>query len=183
MSVSSTEVNFEAAVQSINDVQLVLLPRSASKALPSRGQVAAIAIVNNHSFDTVIEPDGLRGHWIKLEAVLLKSLAVSNGDKLTFSLKIVEQWPEPFVPEDLAMALEGAADLADLWQSITPMARSEWVRWIGSTNNPTTRAKRVDVSLSKMRSGKRRPCCFDRSSCTDPAVAKSGKLNIAKLSG
>ncbi len=39
-----------------------------------------------------------------------------------------------------------------------------------------TRQRRVEVSVSKMDRGKRRPCCFDLSSCTDPDLASSGKL-------
>ena len=56
------------------------------------------------------------------------------------------------------------------------MARWEWVRWVNATKNPDTRGRRVEVSISKMESGKRRPCCFDLSSCTDPDLSKSGKL-------
>jgi hypothetical protein len=40
------------------------------------------------------------------------------------------------------------------------MARSEWVRWVQATRNPQTRQRRVEVSISKMDGGKRRPCCF-----------------------
>jgi len=35
---------------------------------------------------------------------------------------------------------------------------------------------RVDVSISKMKSGKRRPCCFNVSACTDPDLWKNGRL-------
>ncbi len=54
--------------------------------------------------------------------------------------------------------------------------RGHWVRWIRATRNLATRQERVEVSLSKMDHGKRRPCCFDLSSCTDPDLARSGKL-------
>jgi hypothetical protein len=56
------------------------------------------------------------------------------------------------------------------------MARWEWVRWLNATASPATRQRRVEVSISKLDHGKRRPCCFDLASCTDPSVAKSGKL-------
>ena len=32
------------------------------------------------------------------------------------------------------------------------------------------------AEIDKLRGGKRRPCCFDLSSCTDPELARSGKL-------
>jgi len=66
--------------------------------------------------------------------------------------------------------------IQDLWNEITPMARWEWVRWVNATKNPDTRGRRVDVSISKMKSGKRRPCCFNLSACTDPDLSKNGRL-------
>ena len=81
------------------------------------------------------------------------------------------------MPGDLAAALAAApARIRNVWQDITPMARWEWVRWVQATSNPQTRQRRVEVSISKLDSGKRRPCCFDLSSCTDPNLAESGKL-------
>ena len=56
------------------------------------------------------------------------------------------------------------------------MARGEWVRWINATKNPDTRTRRVEVSISKMQGGKRRPCCFNLSACTDPDLSKNGGL-------
>jgi hypothetical protein len=50
------------------------------------------------------------------------------------------------------------------------------VRWVNATKNPDTRGRRVEVSISKMNNGKRRPCCFNLSSCTDPDLSKNGKL-------
>jgi hypothetical protein len=81
------------------------------------------------------------------------------------------------VPKDLATALETAPDrIRALWNEITPMARWEWVRWVNATKNPETRERRVDVSISKMESGKRRPCCFNLAACTDPDLSKNGRL-------
>jgi hypothetical protein len=34
----------------------------------------------------------------------------------------------------------------------------------------------VGVTISKMNSGKRRPCCFNLSACTDPDLSKNGRL-------
>jgi hypothetical protein len=53
------------------------------------------------------------------------------------------------------------------------------VRWVDATANPATRQRRIEVSISKMNNGKRRPCCFDLSACTDPVLSKNGKLRGA----
>ena len=62
------------------------------------------------------------------------------------------------------------------------MARWEWVRWVNATKNPETRQRRVEVSISKLGSGKRRPCCFNLAACTDPHLSRSGKLVLEEAS-
>ncbi|MDQ3691406.1 MAG: YdeI/OmpD-associated family protein, partial [Chloroflexota bacterium] len=95
----------------------------------------------------------------------------------TLDLVVTKDWPEPNVPQDLTSALAAAPQtIQDVWTEITPMARWEWVRWVNATNNADTRQRRVDVIISKMQSGKRRPCCFNLSACTDPDLSRSGKL-------
>ena len=122
------------------------------------------------------EPTLVIGQYLDQLHELAEALDASEGSEVAFTLTTRSQWPEPEVPADLAAALEDAGDLAETWPSLTPMARWEWVRWVGSTRSESTRAKRVDVSIDKLRNGSRRPCCFDLSSCTDPELARSGKL-------
>lgn len=170
----------ETVVRTVDDRHLLPLPEAASAALPSRGQVALDVTLTTGTATTqlvaVAEPDGRRGHWLDLPVAVRTALGVGPGDTVALTLVRREDWPEPEVPDDLASALEDAPDIADTWSDITPMARWEWVRWVGATRSADTRARRVAVSVDKLRSGKRRPCCFDLASCTDPELARSGKL-------
>lgn len=169
-------ISFEGTVQRIGDRHIVLLPEDASSALPSRGQVAVDAELNGHRLSAVLEPDGRKGHWIALDEQVCEALSLADGTAVTGAVNPTKTWPEPDVPQDLKSALEQASDLDETWPSLTPMARWEWVRWVRSTKSPSTRERRVEVSISKLRDGKRRPCCFDLSSCTDPELSRSGKL-------
>lgn len=174
-------IRFRAEVFAIDDTVLVRLSDKASAVLPSRGQVAVHGTLDGHPFDTVVEPDGRKGHWIRLEPPLQRATGIGPGDAAEVTLEVAPQWPEPEVPEDLAGALGAApARIRDVWEDITPMARWEWVRWVGATASAETRQRRVEVSISKLDGGKRRPCCFDLSSCTDPVLARSGKLREAE---
>ena len=170
-------IHLDAAVFTIDGSTLLRLPKEASAKLPSRGQVAVKGVIDGHTFRTVLEPDGRSGHWMKVDDELQRTADIGAGDIATLDLKLAEDWPEPDVPEDLESALAAAPQrIQELWKDITPMARWEWVRWVDATNNPDTRQRRVEVTISKMNGGKRRPCCFNLASCTDPQLASSGKL-------
>jgi len=170
-------IRFDATLSTIGKWTILRLPEKASKVLPSRGQVAVRGTVNGHEFQTVVEPDGSFGHWIKVDRTLQQVAAARAGDTATVELEPVLEWPEPRVPRDLKSALAAAPEtIKEMWKDITPMARWEWVRWVNETRNPDTRKRRVEVTISKMQHGKRRPCCFNLAACTDPDLSRSGKL-------
>jgi hypothetical protein len=170
-------IRFDAKVNTIDKATILRLPKKASQKLPSRGQVAVRGTINGHQFQTVLEPDGNFGHWMRIDRKLQEGTALREGHSATLEIQSVEKWPEPSVPQDLRTALAAAPrKIQDQWKEITPMARWEWVRWVNATPNPDTRKRRVEVSISKMKSGKRRPCCFNLASCTDPNLSKNGRL-------
>jgi uncharacterized protein DUF1905/bacteriocin resistance YdeI/OmpD-like protein len=173
---NTSAVRFEAEMRKIGRWTILRLPGDASARLPSRGQVAVKGVMNRHAFQTVLEPDGRRGHWLKVNTKLRQALALSEGDIVAVEVEPTKDWPEPDIPKDFRTALTDAPDISELWKDITPMARWEWVRWINATKNPETRKRRVRVGISKLRSGKRRPCCFDLAACTDPELSKNGTL-------
>jgi len=168
---------FDATLYTIDKSTVLRLPEKASAKLPSRGQVAVQGTINGHPFLTVLEPDGNLGHWMRIDRKLQGRAALNAGDSATLEIESVKDWPEPSVPQDLKTALAAAPQkIQHLWKQITPMARWEWVRWVNATPNPDTRKRRVEVSISKMKSGKRRPCCFNLAACTDPNLSKNGRL-------
>ena len=170
-------IRFDATPYKLDKWTILRLPANASAKLPSRGQEAVQGTINGHGFETVLEPDGNMGHWIRVDAKLQRIAAFRTGDTVTLQIEPRKDWPEPNVPKDLGTALATAPPkIQELWRDITPMARWEWVRWVNATKNPDTRRRRVEVSISKMDSGKRRPCCFNLAACTNPDVSRNGKL-------
>ena len=170
-------IRFEGTLSTIEASTVLRLPEAASSNLPSRGQVAVHGTIDGVKFQTVLEPDGMGGHWMRVASSLQQEAGISAGDSATLDISATKDWPEPIVPPDLAAALASAPQkIQELWSEITPMARWEWVRWVNATNNADTRGRRVEVSISKMTGGKRRPCCFNLASCTDPSLSKSGRL-------
>jgi hypothetical protein len=170
-------IRCDATVYTIGQRTVLRLPEGASRRLPSRGQVAVQGTINGRAFQTVLEPDGCSGHWVEIDRKLQRTAALGAGDTATLEIAPLKDWPEPNVPQDLETALATAPEkIQELWKDITPMARWEWVRWVNATQNPETRKRRVEVSISKMSSGKRRPCCFNLAACTDPNLSRNGRL-------
>jgi hypothetical protein len=134
-------IRFEARLRRTGGSTILRLPDDASAKLPSRGQVAVKGVMNGHAFQTVLKPDGRRGHWLSVDKKLRQALAVRDGDTVALTVEPAKDWPEPDVPEDFQAALAHVLDICELWKSITPMARWEWMRWINATRNRQTRER------------------------------------------
>ncbi|MFB2596276.1 YdeI/OmpD-associated family protein [Herbiconiux sp. P17] len=170
-------IRFTADVVVVGDRAIVRFPAEASAKLPSRGQVAVLGEMNGQAFEAVVEPDGARGHWLGVDASAgAWRGSLGEGDSVTVEIERNDAWPEPQVPSEFEEALAETPAADETWSDITPMARWEWVRWVNATKNPQTRDRRIEVSMSKLGKGMRRPCCFDLASCTDPELSKNGKL-------
>jgi Domain of unknown function (DUF1905)/Bacteriocin-protection, YdeI or OmpD-Associated len=140
------------------------LPKNASAKLPSRGMTAIEGTINGAPFQTTLEPDGQKSHWLKVDRKLSQAAGAHAGDVITLEVAPAAEEPEPKVPADLRKALAVAAPSARaLWSDITPIARRDWIHWIISAKQLETRARRIKNACSMLAGGKRRPCCFDRS--------------------
>ena len=169
-------IRFEAKLFKIGSWTLLRLPKNASAKLPSRGMTMVAGTINDFRFQAALEPDGKGSHWFKLDKTMRKAVGADAGDTVMLAIEPIKEWPEPKVPADLKNALAAAPQAQTLWMEITPMARWDWIRWIGSTKNPDTRKRRIEVTFSKFKAGKRRPCCFNRTVCTEPYVSNNGVL-------
>ena len=73
-------IRFGATLSAIDTATVVRLPETASKDLPSRGQVAVRGTINGVGFQTVLEPDGNSGHWMRVDDTLQHAAGISAGD-------------------------------------------------------------------------------------------------------
>ena len=176
------KVNFEVTLIKINDWTILRLPESVSAKLPTRSMTMVSGTINGVSFKVLLEPDGRYGqgikpsHWFRPDKKLLDDARASAGDTVHVSLESTKEWIEPEVPEDLEKALATSPKAEALWKDITPSARWDWIRWIRAVKTPETRQKHIDVALSKLNKGMRRPCCFNRNLCSEPAVSHNWAL-------
>lgn len=145
---------------------LLTLPQSASAQLPSRGMVMVVGTFNGFPFRAALDPNGQGSHWFRVDEVVRETAGVDAGDTVTLEIEPTKEWPEPKVPADLKEALGADPEARTLWMDITPMARWDWIRWIGAAKQLETRKRRTVNACDMLKAGKRRPCCFDRAQCT-----------------
>lgn len=170
-----TLIQFETELFQIKSWTIIRLPKNISKELPSRGMVMIEATINKVDFKVPLEPDGMGSHWFKVSETLCEEMGLKVGDIVSLSIKPIKEWIEPEIPEDLNNSLS-LFKVETQWNNITTKARWEWIRWIRSTHNPQTRQERIKTACSMLESGKKRPCCFDHSRCTETLVSKNGIL-------
>lgn len=64
------------------------------------------------------------------------------------------------VPADLRSALTADQKALVLWEDLTPLARNEWICWVTFVKKEETRNEHVKRTVSQLKQGKRRPCCW-----------------------
>ena len=119
--------------------------------------------INGFPFRATLEPDGQKGHWLRVDRKLREAAGAEAGDVVTLEIAPVREEPEPKVPADLRKALAAGPKARALWSDITPIARRDWIQWITSGKRSETRALRIAKACAMLAAGKRRVCCFDRS--------------------
>ena len=146
-----------------NSWAFVVLPKEASAKLPRRGRISIDGTINGQEFKALLEPDGQKSHWLKLDKKLLKYSGASLGELAQFEIMAAEQEPDPKVPADLAKALQASPEAHATWDATTTVARLDWIHWVTSAKQAKTRAKRISDACDMLASGKKRVCCFDPS--------------------
>ena len=68
--------------------------------------------------------------------------------------------PELTVPPDLRKALAATPGAKAAWSDLTPIARRDFLSWVGTAKQPETRRRRIDRACDMLITGKRRPCCY-----------------------
>lgn len=146
-----------------NSWGFVILPKEVSATLPRRGRTTVDGTINGHGFRVLLEPDGQKSHWLRLDEALLEASGAAFGEVAQFEIMPVELEPEPDVPTDLLEALEASAESRATWDGTTTIARLDWIHWVTSAKQAKTRKKRINDACDMLASGKKRVCCFDPS--------------------
>ncbi|MBI1856643.1 YdeI/OmpD-associated family protein [Candidatus Saccharibacteria bacterium] len=87
------------------------------------------------------------------------------------------------VPADLLKALLSDESALERWEDLTPLSRNEWICWTITVKQPKTRINHIERTITELREGKRRPCCW--AGCphrTDKPINSTQKWVFSKQS-
>src|SRR5258708_37270427 len=87
------------------------------------------------------------------------------------------------LPDDLREALASSSAALKVWESLTPLARNEWICWTTFVKQAKTREQHVGRVVTELQEGMRRPCCWLGSiHRTDKAIIPSWQWVLVKRS-
>lgn len=64
------------------------------------------------------------------------------------------------IPKDLEEILLSNKDVLIKWNSLTPLARNEWICWVTIVKKDETRKEHIKRLSEDLLNGKKRPCCW-----------------------
>lgn len=64
------------------------------------------------------------------------------------------------LPADLKKTLASDPQALAIWESLTALARNEWICWVISVKKPETRQEHIRRVSLELKEGMRRPCCW-----------------------
>lgn len=73
---------------------------------------------------------------------------------------------------DIQAVLNKNKDVADIWNTLTPLSKNEWICWVTIVKKKETRKEHLVRLCEDIRRGKRRPCCWPGCPHRRPNAAK-----------
>lgn len=112
-----------------------------------------------HDIPIAAFPDMPRLRVSRRSTSVLCQSVPQNGMLLRMSSKIASGVVHS-VPADWRKALSASPKSLAAWNTLTPLARNEWICWITYVKKEETRKQHIDRAAADLVKGKRRPCCW-----------------------
>jgi uncharacterized protein YdeI (YjbR/CyaY-like superfamily) len=64
------------------------------------------------------------------------------------------------IPKDVEKVLKSSDEVLTKWNTITHLARNEWICWIALVKKDETRKEHIVRMQEDLIKGKKRPCCW-----------------------
>ena len=132
------------------------IPFDVQAVFGSKGRVAVAGTINGFAFRNSVLPEGDGTHSMMVGKPLQAGADAKAGDVVHVVMRRDDEERSVEVPEDFAAALDSHAQAGTVFTTLTPAQKKEYVEWIVSAKQASTRAGRIEKALLSLAEGKKR---------------------------
>lgn len=85
---------------------------------------------------------------------------------------MTDKIPHTKLPIDIANQIFSSPEAKVTWDSITPLARNEWICFLTSAKTEKGQNQRIERARNQLSEGHKRPCCWPGCPHRNPNAAK-----------
>jgi bacteriocin resistance YdeI/OmpD-like protein/uncharacterized protein DUF1905 len=134
----------------------VEIPPDILAALGARQRPPIRVVINGIELRTTIAVYGGRS-YIGVRREIREAAQVAPGDAIEVSLELDDQPRTVDLPDDLAAALAADPEARRVFEGLSFSNRKEYVAWVLTAKQSTTRQRRVAEASELLKSGRRTP--------------------------
>ncbi len=137
---------------------LLHVPFDVQRVFDTRGRVSVRGTINGFEFRSSIFP-GMRGesrHHLMVNKAMQAGAKARPGDTVKVTMMLDDTPREVELPDDFADAIRRNAKARAAFETLTPAGRGSFADWVQSAKKDETRARRIEVAVVEIASGKRR---------------------------
>lgn len=132
------------------------VPFDVHEVFGTKSRVAVAGTMNGFPFRNSLLPEGDGTHSMMVNKDLQIGANVRPGDVVSISLQLDQGERKVIVPQELERALLEDKQAASVFDTLSYSHKKEYVDWISTAKQPSTKARRVTKALSMLAAGKRR---------------------------
>lgn len=132
------------------------VPFDVQDAFGTKARVSVKGTINGHPFHNSLMPEGDGTHSMMVSKELQAGAKAHPGDLVQVSLELDTTERTVEVPEDLHRALRAAPTAASFFDELTYSQKKEYVDWICSAKQATTKSNRIGKAIEMLLAGKKR---------------------------
>jgi hypothetical protein len=145
---------FRATIQQTGKTACgIEVPEAIVLALGGSKRPAVMVDLDGFRYRSTVAPMG-GGWWLPVTAETRAGSGRTAGDEVTVTLELDTALREVVVPPELAAALEAAPEARAFFDGLSYSNKRVFTLSIEGTNNPETKARRVEKAIALMREGR-----------------------------
>jgi hypothetical protein len=131
----------------------IQVPESVVTALGGSKRPAVVVTLNDYVYRSTVAPMGGEW-WVGVNADHREASGLKAGDEVQVTLDLDTAPRELDIPPELAEALEAAPDARVFFEGLSYSNKRVFTLSVEGTNNPETKARRVEKAIALMREGR-----------------------------